>query len=90
MAANFPGGEGGLVKSIASVNASMAGLQETLDDFRREVIESFKTARTLREDEERMIKARVASIGNQVAYLRDNVCHSLNGVVSKKNELKLR
>ena len=75
---------GAFLKQVKDLNTSMAAVQQTLDEFRTEVIDAFKTARRLREDEERTIKARVASIGNQVAYLRDNVCHCLNKVVSGK------
>ncbi len=81
--ASFPGGEEGLVAQVKALNASMAGLQQTIDNLKFEVIESFKTARRLREDEERAIKARIASVGNQVAYLRDNVCHCMNTMVSQ-------
>ena len=81
MAGNFPGGEQGLIKQLGSLNASIATLQSTIEASRNEMKDSFAEARRLREDEERMLKARTASIGNQVAYLRDNVCHCVQGVV---------
>ncbi len=85
----FPGGQDGLVRQITTLNASVAGLQQVMDEvknavaqMRKDVNESFKTARTLREDEKRILKARSASIGNQVAFLRDNVCHCIKELVS--------
>ena len=69
----------------AALSKQVEALQQSLNDFRRDVNESFKTARRLQEDEERTLKARVASIGNQVAYLRDNVYHCLKGLVIQIN-----
>ncbi len=84
----FPGGEEGLVRQITALNTSVAGMQQSMDDIKRdlqelkrEVIHSFKAAREVHEDDERSLKARTASIGNQVAYLRDNVCHCLTNLV---------
>ncbi len=62
---------------LSQINAAIAAIQSRLDDQTKQAKKDFDDHRRMREEDLRMIMARVANVGTNVSYLRENVCETL-------------
>ncbi len=72
-----------IVQHLAQINTAIAGIQARLDDQVKQAKKDFDDHRRMREEDLRMILARVASVGTNVSYMRENMCEILKDQVRR-------
>ena len=71
-----------VIKYLAQINGAIANLQTEVERVGNSFQKETESLRRDRNEDIRNITARVASIGTQVSYLRENVCGAVNRNVS--------
>ena len=71
-----------LVKCMGDVTASLASVQSAVDDLKSTVLKRLDDMEVVRADDQSILLARIATVGNQVSYFRQTVCESMKDNVS--------
>ncbi len=77
-----------LIKYMGDVNASIASVQQSVDELKDLVNKKFEALEEMKAEEQRNITARFGTMGNQVSYFRQTMCSSLKETVSKIIEIE--
>ncbi len=72
-----------LIKYMGDVNASIASIQQGLDDMKKDILKRIDDLESVQKDQERALTVRVSTVGNQVHYFRETICSSVQDVVSE-------
>ncbi len=78
-----------LMKFMADMNQTMAGLLRSFDTLNESVVKGFEHMRREREEQHRSLTARVTSMGDKVSYLSENVCACMATTVSVNVHLEV-
>ncbi len=72
-----------ILQHLAQINGAIAVIQARMEEQDKQAKKDFDDHRRMREEDMRMILARVASVGTNVSYLRENVCEQLREQVKR-------